>query len=516
MSSPRKEWMLGIPGHSDVVRLEDVLLLIRGGALRATDLVKKQGEPWRTANEISELSAIFAEVEEAARKAPAPVPAVPVAPAAATPPAPASPPPPPPAPEPRRTTTDRVPKPRGLPESTRRVSVESPAPARTERREESKSTDPSRAGTARVPSADAKRKPRLPKPPPVVKSLLEPLEAKYYSSVDLLRAASFAFDPKKLLIASAGAAPMAIAWSIGMSKSAEGAMAILLLAISTAILIFGLAFILTGLAYVTRRQLEGKEYSVAEVVSWVGGSVMTAVVYPALTILPSALAFAILWSLGLLRNNGTGMAHTLKLVYFVPMAFAFAAVAGVFLYQLASMYVPAAGAIEGVGVGAALRHVRDNMKRQWGRVAMHWLIVTVAVGVITVVCMGVAFLSIRLPEWVFGPPPDDVIGDAWGSFGPLREVYGGVAYGLGMVLPLSLLSTLGSLSYVSLRHPSTAQLSGGQEDTRGVPLVGGRTPMEATQPGDTRPAPPDATRPGNVTPVPDISDDSDEQPLVKD
>src|SRR5207244_6271715 len=54
--SARKEWMLGIPGHNELVNLDAVLLLVRGGQLRPTDLVKKLGEPWRAANEVTELA----------------------------------------------------------------------------------------------------------------------------------------------------------------------------------------------------------------------------------------------------------------------------------------------------------------------------------------------------------------------------------------------------------------------------------------------------------------------------
>ena len=59
MSSGRKEWMLGIPGHNELVNLDQVLLLVRGGSLRPTDLVKKLGEPWRAANEVTELAPHF-------------------------------------------------------------------------------------------------------------------------------------------------------------------------------------------------------------------------------------------------------------------------------------------------------------------------------------------------------------------------------------------------------------------------------------------------------------------------
>src|SRR5579864_8757924 len=60
--SGRKEWMLGIPGHNELVSLDAVLLLVRGGQLRPTDLVKKLGEPWRAANEVTDLAAHFTDV----------------------------------------------------------------------------------------------------------------------------------------------------------------------------------------------------------------------------------------------------------------------------------------------------------------------------------------------------------------------------------------------------------------------------------------------------------------------
>src|SRR6185503_17160971 len=58
-TTARKEWMLGIPGHNELCNLDQVLLLVRGGSLRPTDLVKKLGEPWRAANEITELAPHF-------------------------------------------------------------------------------------------------------------------------------------------------------------------------------------------------------------------------------------------------------------------------------------------------------------------------------------------------------------------------------------------------------------------------------------------------------------------------
>src|SRR5579872_2240235 len=67
--SGRKEWMLGIPGHNELVSLDAVLLLVRGGQLRPTDLVKKLGEPWRAANEVADLAPHFTDVPMQAAKA---------------------------------------------------------------------------------------------------------------------------------------------------------------------------------------------------------------------------------------------------------------------------------------------------------------------------------------------------------------------------------------------------------------------------------------------------------------
>src|SRR6185295_1779817 len=67
--SGRKEWMLGIPGHNELVTLDQVLLLVRGGQLRPTDLVKKLGEPWRSANEVSDLAAHFTDTPPGAAAA---------------------------------------------------------------------------------------------------------------------------------------------------------------------------------------------------------------------------------------------------------------------------------------------------------------------------------------------------------------------------------------------------------------------------------------------------------------
>jgi hypothetical protein len=565
--SGRKEWMLGIPGHNELVTLDAVLLLVRGGQLRPTDLVKKLGEPWRAANEVSDLAPHFSD-------APMPSPAkavetIPLKPSETSRPA-----------EPIRTTTDKVPRMMGgggrtpdssklIPKLSAKTAEEKPA----EGPRPAEDRGPIRSITSRIPPATAapaakeppkeapkpaaapgiqmtpavredvkgetKRTPLqssdtdkvdkisrragvkrdLPKPPPRPEPTVEPMVEKYYSPVDMLRCASFAFEPKKLLYTAPVAFLVAV-WSVGMYASSlrEGPGGLALSALITAMLVFGLSFILTALAFVSRRQLEGRDYYFGEMINYAGKSIKTVIVYPALSLVPSLICVGFLFLMKLARNRSTGMASTLKVLYIVPMIFAIVAVLGALVYQIASMYVPAAGAVEGEGTQGSLRHAWNYVRRQWGRVVLHWLIVTVAVGIISAVFYGLARFSIHLPEEIFDASDDVAVREAWNQFAGIQSLYHGLAYGLGLILPVSLFSTLGMLSYVALRHPAGAQLSPSSlDDTSGIAFGarGTKSPNETTNPSDTRPAPAESTA-ASTPPLSDISDDSDEQPLVKD
>jgi hypothetical protein len=589
-----KQWMLGLPGHNEVMRFEEVLVLVKGGQLRPTDLVKKLGEPWRAANEMPELLEYFTEprripaapeTQAGGQRQEAPRPAA-ASPSAAKSPAP---PPPPPASPRRPEPTDRMARPmtarapaapppaaeRRPPPATGRIAPPTAVPKpqeapKTETRppesprsetkppeaakSETKPPDVSKEETKHPPAVEdpggpspgskeetpppsPEGKPRLsdsrfrdrrsrpvPKPPLRLEPVLEPMVGKYLGPVDMLRCASFAFDPKKLLLSAAGVAPLGVLTGLLLALSGdretprEWAMAI----IAAVLCVFGLAFLCTALAYVTRRQLEGKEYSIAEVFQFAKSNAVLSVIYPLFAIAPSLFSVGVLYIFRWIRNSGSGGASFVKIAYIFPMAFAFLAVAGALLYQLASLYVPAAAAIEGLRVTGSVNTASNLVRRQWGRVVLHWLIITVAVGVILFVGYEMADFAIMLPKKIFGPvdPDRDVrVWEAWNNFSRLFTIYEGLAYALGLILPVSLLSTLGTLSYVSLRHPASAQLSPVPlEETSGIAIspsgtrAGSSNPADATQPGETRPAPPDAT------PVPpsDISDDSDEQPLVKD
>jgi hypothetical protein len=414
--------------------------------------------------------------------------------------------PPPPPPPPKESPADSKPPPPPPP----------PPP------KEEKKPDP-RSETGRGTGA---RKPVLPKPPVKIEPTIEPMVAKYYSPVDMLRCASFAFEPKKLLYCLPSVLIMSV-WFVAMNQtgwgSGGGVREGVLYIFFMAFLVFSLAIHLTALAFVSRRQLEGRDYYAAEVIHYTTKNLTTALVYPIGALFPSLFSLGILYLLGLARNRSGGMATTLRIGFIVPMIFAFITVLGALVYQIASMYMPAAGAIEGERLSGAARHVWNYVKRQWGRVVLHWLIVTVAFGVISFVCLGLSFYALQLPDMIFGIP-DETIARSWNSMDVIQSIYRGIAYGLGMVLPLSLLSTLGTLSYLSLRTPAGAQLSPSpMDDTSGMAIaaMSGSRPPGETNPADTRPADTRAgeTRPGpsdSSGPLSDISDDSDEQPLVKD
>lgn len=525
--SDKKEWMLGLPGHTEVVRLEDVVLLVRGGQLRPTDLVKKLGQPWRAANEIPELIPYFQ--QEPARR-----PSETAAPAAGRG-------------DPARSTTGSVPKAdrarppvvkpsrpttaRATTRTERKPSttaVPRPAePAARTRGPSASAPPPPGPDSTDVPVAAPSGPPKepsrpVPRPPERPRPVLEPMVGKYFSPVDLLRSASFAFEPLKLVLSAAFALPLATAVSgvLFFGRDAGPGAAQALAVGGAGVVIFGVALALTALAYVTRRQIEGRDCAIEEVLGYTRSQVRTAFLYPVLVLLPSGLALGVLWLLRFVRNHSGGLAAALKALYLVPMFFAFLAVLGAFVYQIASMYVPAAAAVEGKGLAGSVQSAWTHMRRQWGRVVLHWLIVTVAFGVIAAVCLGLARLALELPEIVFGDPLAEggaAVAEAWSGFGVLFALYRGVAFGFGLTLPLSLFATLGTLSYLSLRHPASAALGPSAfDETSGVAIQAappGLTPApgEATHPAETRPAPPEATRPA----PPEIADDRDEAPLAR-
>jgi hypothetical protein len=224
-------------------------------------------------------------------------------------------------------------------------------------------------------------------------------------------------------------------------------------------------------------------------------------VYPVFVLMPSLFSAGVLWVLGFVRNTGTGMASALRVLYFIPMIFSLAAVLGVLVYQLACMYVPAAAATEGLGLVGSVSAAWSHVKRQWGRILLHWLIVTVATGVIAIVCLLLAVWTLDLSEKMFVLPSDDVSA-AWETrFLPIQRIYVGVALALGCILPASMFATLGTLSYCSLRVAAAAQIATPPEETSFQGSAGTRIGDSTHPGGDTRPPGPDATsvaKPGSM------------------
>lgn len=490
---PAKEWMLGLPGHNEVVTLDDVLLLVKGGALRPTDLVKKLGEPWRAANEVPELAPHFAAALNAAvKERPRTEPPKETARKTVVP-----------APRPR--PSDSKPPPSASdPASTKPSDSKPPKTAETDvlksvKAAESDGTKPApsdtKAATSAPPSTTRRVAIDLPKARPRPETpRIEPMVEKYFSPVDLLRCASFSFEPRKLLLSLALVAPLAIAvvflyvTSRGSALEKVGSLGALSLGV------FGFAFVCVALAYVTRRQIESREWTVGEALKWTLTNANTAFVFPVVVLMPSLVAAGMLWLLGFVRNLGTGMASTLRVLYIVPMIFALVAILGLLVYQLACMFVPAAAAIEGLGLVGSVSAAWSHVKRQWGRIVLHWLIVTVATGVIAIVCLQLATWMLVLPEVMFGEPDEDVAGAWIGRFQPIQRVYEGVAMALGLVLPVSLFSTLGTLSYCALRVAVAQQIATPPEETSFQGAAGTRVGAESTNPAsETRGLPPDKT-----------------------
>ncbi len=460
MSESGKEWLLGLPGHTEFIALEEVVRLVMGGQLRETDLVKRIGEPWRAASEIPKLAAFFREAAGAAGS-PGPITSI-HAPQ-----------------EPPRSASEILKAESPLRQSLldRLAEIKAaPAPGRSDD----------------SPPAP----PRAEAPGPAG---LKPMVAKYFSPSDLIRAASLSFEPRRLAVAGLLLVPLSTAWSVaGYLESIAGAgwLQGFLFLLAACLLLLGLSVTLTALAFVTRRQLEGVEYRVSGALEFAGINLLGALAYPVLALIPSLVALGLLWLLGLVRDSSTATAGALKVVFIVPMLLAFVAAGGAILYQLASLYVPAAMAVEGRDFRGALASVRSHLGHQAGRVVLHWLIVTVSAGVISAVCLGLTHLTLSLPDLVFGVPAGKearAAYEVWRESGPALALYSGFAWGLGATLPVSLLSTLGVLSYLALRHPVTAPLASGRMDDTGFgdlqktprPAV---SPMEATHPSDSRPA----------------------------
>jgi hypothetical protein len=110
--------------------------------------------------------------------------------------------------------------------------------------------------------------------------------------------------------------------------------------------------------------------------------------------------------------------------------------------------------------------------------------------VIAFVCLRLAALTLSLPDLIFGAADDPEVAAVWaGRFLQIHKVYEGLAWALGIILPASLFSTLGTLSYCSLRVAVAQQIATPPEETSFQGAAGTRVGgPDSTHPaGESRP-----------------------------
>lgn len=301
---------------------------------------------------------------------------------------------------------------------------------------------------------------------------LDPMPKSVLSQEDLIRFATLAFDPRRLFVTLLMTVPLSVlvggllGLRIGIESGALKAVFFVPAVVVTAIA-GGIVF--TVLAFLTRGQMEGHRCSINTAIRAVKANPLTALLSMVLPLVPSVVALGVLFVLGIVRNTGEAPALLMRIGYIIPMAVSLVAVAGAFLYQLAAMYVPSVAAVEGAGLKESIGRAWRLVRRNPGSVISHWIVVTVVVGVVAGLFLTLSFGAYCLPELVFPTPDSYEIVKAWNSAGVLLGIYGGVAFGLAMVLPSSLLGMLGMISYLMLREdPSAAPPKKEEEEEEAI------------------------------------------------
>jgi len=555
MSEPKREWMIGHQGHTGLLTIDEVAVLIRGGQLREQEMVKRQGLPWRAAREIPELQGFFkggAPAPRAETKA-APVPEADVptmkgsSPAAkpatgkfGTRPlggprfprlanlrprtgataAPAAAPPAPPQPlkaELEKSAAEDVEE---IEEEAERLSKESSASNPAVTAEPPKPEDAKPAEEKPPEEIPAEEKPKTglrlgrptarrarPKPEPAPQApLLTPMTAKYYSPAELVRDAAFAFTPTKLIVALG--VPLAFFAVAAFVDSGLCRPSLKLGPYSRDVVHFirdcvegvGVLAALLALALITRRQLENAEAPTGELIGHLARCAPGTVAIGAGLGVAYGVMKVVLWILGWIRNMSWVTAMLLKFGKIIPLLVAGAAVAVAVAGAFALLYVAAAVAVEGCTPAGAIKHLRGLWRDQSRRMTLHGLIIALAVfGVVTAMSALVVW-TYALPET--GPAPDmkdpakaQEIAAHWRGHWVMTSFYDrALMQALIAFVPLSLFATLGVLSYAALRHPEGAQLtpSGPPADTD--PGEAARAPAAPSTPMEA--TAPSATQPG--------------------
>lgn len=491
MTGEPREWMVGLQGHMDLLTLSEVVRLIKGGQLRRTEMVKRGSDPWRTVSDFPTLVKHFARDSSSSTFLPAAEssepqrPTVrPAAPKAA------------PQPEDRRSgSTSRIKKAtQPIPKGTESEPARPIARAAQSRFRKSRILKASPEETAASPESRGVRdeeRPRFTSPRTAVPSLA-PMVSKYFSVTDLARHAALAFDRCKLLLAAAIVVPaFAAAFLIlSFTESLTSEIAVKAVWIVDSLFVAcAISFAASALALLTRRALEGDPARTPGPLTYAKSRMIPSIAFPLISLAPALAGIVALGALGFLRNSSPAMASMFKAAYALFFGIGLVTVAGGILYLLAVGYLPSAMAVDALPLGDAFHQVFRFVRRQPSRFALHGMGILVSVAASAAVLLYLTMLAFGLPEILFGPPADPDVAANWTKFGTLQSALFGAACGLALVLPVSILSTFGTLSYLTLK----------QEDVE----------YDAAPPGETSGGSPDAP---SETPPPETKNESDEPP----
>ncbi|MBI2933507.1 MAG: hypothetical protein HYY16_17840 [Planctomycetes bacterium] len=455
MGSPesRREWMVGLRGFSGLLTAEEVVSLMRAGQMREEDLVKRRDEPWRPAREIAELAALLQSATAGTLPLPSP---------------------------------GEVAPPKTVPAAERPSRFRRLDAYRGQERKEA-------ASTATRPKVEA----AVPDPSASTAGSLGPLPAKYYSPAELVRDTSFAFHAGKLAVAFITLFPcLFVCACLGAAVerlSGEGFAVVasaFLRGLSAAVAAVGGLTATVLLTWMTRRQLEGAARPLDEMKSHalraLPGVAIVAGVLGALY----AMLRGILWLLQWVRDQSQLTSYLLRYLEFMPLTVSAGMVATLALGASGLLYMAVALAVENCTTVGALKYVRSVIRGQGGRVALHLFIMTCAVAGAGVICRGLVTQVWILPHTLRSGEPVATVG-----WLPSALYDQALPNALIATIPLTLLATLGVLSYLVMRHPEDVALGVGVVEPGetsagdpGGPSARENAPMEQTSPAATRPS----------------------------
>lgn len=276
------------------------------------------------------------------------------------------------------------------------------------------------------------------------------MEGKYFSPTDLLRALSHGLAPRNILLSAFLLIPtLGLAFFlrdyIQGDSARYGAMTLVV-----GVGVSGIAFVL---AHVTRFQVEGRDPRVGGSLGWMLRRISSVLLLPLISFIPAVALFGLLYLMGRMAESSDTAAQTIRILYFVPVLTGLLLVGCGILLELLLIMVPACMVVENVRLGPALKSVGWFVRTQFGRVLLHWLVITVGCS-----------LSYRILSWVVGKGfafAADMTGNLLGRGETLFSFYAGMREGLSLAVPVSLFVTMSVLSFLVLREEDMEYLPGG-------------------------------------------------------